>query len=165
MKIQQFEDKFLAQYSYAVLSECESKMVLIDPARNPEPYYEFAKEHQAQIIAVIETHSHADFVSSHLEIAQTTGAAIYASQNLGSAYKLTPIDEGDTLAFGKIVLKAINTPGHSDDSISVLLEHDGKLKYLFSGDTLFIGDCDRPDLRLPKCIIHFAIKYFHCPMM
>ena len=82
-------------------------MVLIDPARNPEPYYAFAKEHQAQIIAVIETHSHADFVSSHLEIAQSTGAAIYASQNLGFAYKLTPFDEGDTLAFGKIVLKAI----------------------------------------------------------
>lgn len=147
MKIQQFEDKFLAHYSYGILSECESKMVLIDPARNPEQYYEFAKEHQAQIIAVIETHSHADFVSSHLEIAQTTGAAIYASREINAAYNLTPFDEGDTLAFGKIVLKAINTPGHSDDSISVLLEHDGKLKYLFSGDTLFIGDCGRPDLR------------------
>ncbi|MCF2494074.1 MBL fold metallo-hydrolase [Dyadobacter chenhuakuii] len=80
MKIQQFEDKYLAHYSYAILSECESKMVLIDPARNSEPYYAFAKEHQAQIIAVIETHSHADFVSSHLEIAQTTGAAIYAEK-------------------------------------------------------------------------------------
>jgi len=147
MKIQQFENKFLAHYSYAILSECESKMVLIDPARNPEPYYAFAKEHQAQIIAVIETHSHADFVSSHLEIAQTTGAAIYASRKIDAAYTLTPFDEGDTLAFGKIVLKAINTPGHSDDSISVLLEHDGKPKYLFSGDTLFIGDCGRPDLR------------------
>ena len=147
MKIQQFEDKFLAHYSYGILSECESKMVLIDPARNPEQYYEFAKEHQAQIIAVIETHSHADFVSSHLEIAQTTGAAIYASREINAAYNLTPFDEGDTLVFGKIVLKAINTPGHSDDSISVLLEHDGKSKYLFSGDTLFIGDCGRPDLR------------------
>ncbi|WP_439556183.1 MBL fold metallo-hydrolase [Dyadobacter sp.] len=147
MKIRQFEDKYLAHYSYAILSECESKMVLIDPARNPEPYYAFAKEHQAQIIAVIETHSHADFVSSHLEIAQTTGAAIYASRKIDAAYTLTPFDEGDTLAFGKIILKAINTPGHSDDSISVLLEHDGKPKYLFSGDTLFIGDCGRPDLR------------------
>ncbi|GLU53355.1 MBL fold metallo-hydrolase [Dyadobacter frigoris] len=147
MKIQQFEDKFLAHYSYAILSECESKVVLIDPGRNPEPYYDFAKEHQAEIIAVIETHSHADFVSSHLEIAQTTGAAVYASKKIEAAYKLTPFDQGDVLAFGKIVLKAINTPGHSDDSISVLLEHDGKPKYLFSGDTLFIGDCGRPDLR------------------
>ncbi|TDE13295.1 MBL fold metallo-hydrolase [Dyadobacter psychrotolerans] len=147
MKIQQFEDKFLAHYSYAILSECESKVVLIDPGRNPEPYYDFAKEHYAEIIAVIETHSHADFVSSHLEIAQTTGAAIYASKKIEAKYKLTPFDEGDVLAFGKIILKAINTPGHSDDSISVLLEHDGKPKYLFSGDTLFIGDCGRPDLR------------------
>ncbi|CAG5005992.1 Hydroxyacylglutathione hydrolase [Dyadobacter sp. CECT 9275] len=147
MKIQQFEDKFLAHYSYAILSECESKVVLIDPGRNPEPYYDFAKQHYAEIIAVIETHSHADFVSSHLEIAQTTCAAIYASKKIEAKYELTPFDEGDVLAFGKIVLKAINTPGHSDDSISVLLEHDGKPKYLFSGDTLFIGDCGRPDLR------------------
>ena len=134
-------------YSYAILSECESKVVLIDPARNPEPYYSFAREHQAEIIAVIETHSHADFVSSHLEIAKTTGAAIYASKKTEAAYKLTSFDEGDILAFGKIVLKAINTPGHSDDSISILLEHNGAAKYLFSGDTLFIGDCGRPDLR------------------
>ncbi|TDE09182.1 MBL fold metallo-hydrolase [Dyadobacter psychrotolerans] len=147
MKVQQFEDKFLAHYSYAILSECESKVALIDPGRNPEQYYEFAKQHGAQIIAVIETHSHADFVSSHLEIAQTTGAAIYASAKIGAAYSLTPFDEGQDLILGKIVLKAINTPGHSDDSISVLLIHDGQPKYIFSGDTLFIGDCGRPDLR------------------
>ncbi|REA60103.1 MBL fold metallo-hydrolase [Dyadobacter luteus] len=147
MKIQQFEDKFLAHYSYAILSECESKVVLIDPARNPEPYYSFAKEHHAEIIAVIETHSHADFVSSHLEIAKSTGAAIYASKKTEATYKLTSFDDGDVLTFGKIILKAINTPGHSDDSISVLLEHNGASKYLFSGDTLFIGDCGRPDLR------------------
>ncbi len=147
MKVRQFEDKFLAHYSYAILSECESKIVLIDPGRNPEPYYNFAKANQAEIIAVIETHSHADFVSSHLEIAQMTGAAIYASKKIEAKYNLTPFDEGDLLAFGKIVLKAINTPGHSYDSISVLLEHGGVPKYLFSGDTLFIGDCGRPDLR------------------
>jgi len=147
MKIQQFEDKFLAHYSYAILSECESKVVLIDPGRNPEQYYEFANQHQAQIIAVIETHSHADFISSHLEIAQRTGSTIHASKHIEAKYDLTPFDEGDVLAFGKIVLRAINTPGHSDDSVSVLLEHNGKPKYLFSGDTLFIGDCGRPDLR------------------
>lgn len=147
MKIKQFEDKYLAQYSYAVLSECEKKVVLIDPARNPEPYFRFAEENDAEIIGVIETHPHADFVSSHLEIHRTTGAKIYGSKLIKAYYPVTEFDEGDTIEFGKIKLKALNTPGHSPDSISIVLEHEGKDKAVFTGDTLFIGDCGRPDLR------------------
>ena len=147
MIIEQFKDEFLAHYSYAIVSECEQKIVLIDPARNPEPYYEFAKKFEAQIIGVIETHPHADFVSSHLEIHETTGAKVYAHSLTGVAYPVHPFDEGETLIFGKIKLTSIHTPGHSPDSISVLLEHDGKAKAVFTGDTLFIGDCGRPDLR------------------
>lgn len=86
MKIEQFEDKDLSHYSYAVLSECENKVVLIDPSRNIQPYLAFAELHQAEIIAVIETHPHADFVSGHLELHQTTGATIYCSKLLGAAY-------------------------------------------------------------------------------
>jgi hydroxyacylglutathione hydrolase len=63
MEIKQFEDKNLAHYSYAVLSECTREIVLIDPARNPKQYYDFAQKHKAKIIGVIETHPHADFVS------------------------------------------------------------------------------------------------------
>ena len=80
MKVQQFEDKYLAQYSYAVLSECENQIVLIDPSRNPEQYYRFAEEHKAEIIGVIETHPHADFISSHREIQNKTGVKIYGSK-------------------------------------------------------------------------------------
>ncbi|MBB2149077.1 MBL fold metallo-hydrolase [Pedobacter gandavensis] len=147
MIIEQFKDEFLSHYSYAIVSECEQKIVLIDPARNPEPYYEFAKKFDAQIIGVIETHPHADFVSSHLEIHESTGATIYAHSLTGAAYPVEHFDEGATLSFGKIKLTSIHTPGHSPDSISVLLEHDGKAKAVFTGDTLFIGDCGRPDLR------------------
>ncbi|HWZ04001.1 MAG TPA: MBL fold metallo-hydrolase, partial [Mucilaginibacter sp.] len=82
MIIQQFYDKGLAHASYAVIRT--GKMIVIDPARDPQPYYDFAAQHDADIIGVIETHPHADFVSSHLEIHQTTGAIIYASKLTGA---------------------------------------------------------------------------------
>ncbi|HYM92819.1 MAG TPA: MBL fold metallo-hydrolase [Chitinophagaceae bacterium] len=146
MKIQQFEDKSLAHYSYAIVSNGE--MALIDPARNPQPYYDFAKKQKARIVAVIETHPHADFVSSHLEIHNTIGATIYVSRLLGSEYPHKSFDENDILQLGDISLKALNTPGHSPDSISIVaIEESGKEKAVFTGDTLFIGDCGRPDLR------------------
>lgn len=146
MEIKQFEDKNLAHYSYAILSEGE--IVLIDPSRNPKPYYDFAKENDAVIKAVIETHPHADFVSSHAEIQRTTNANIFVSKFLGAEYTHNTFDEGDIIKIGKISLSALNTPGHSPDSICVLAMDDkGKPKAIFTGDTLFIGDCGRPDLR------------------
>ena len=146
MEIKQFEDKNLAHYSYAVISNGE--VALIDPARNPQPYYDFAKQHNAKITAVIETHPHADFVSSHLEIYNTTGATIYVSKLLGSEYPHQTFDDGDAIVLGNITLKALNTPGHSPDSISIVaIDENGKENAVFTGDTLFIGDCGRPDLR------------------
>ena len=147
MQIQQFEDKSLAHFSYAILSDCEKKIILIDPARNPEPYLEYAKQNDAVITGVIETHPHADFVSSHLELFQRTGATIYVSKLVGADYLNQGFDEGQSIQIGNIKLSAINTPGHSPDSISILLEHKDKQKAVFTGDTLFIGDCGRPDLR------------------
>ncbi len=147
MDIKQWEDKNLSHFSYAVLSDCERKIVLIDPARNPEQYLEYAKEKGAQITGIIETHPHADFVSSHLELTQQTGATIYASKLVHAHYEHQGFDEGESIELGKIKLSAINTPGHSPDSISIVLEHEGVQKAVFTGDTLFIGDCGRPDLR------------------
>ena len=147
MYIKQFEDKNLSHYSYAILSDCEKKLILIDPARNAKQYLDYAIENGAQIMGVIETHPHADFVSCHLELHQTSGATIYTSKDVHAFYPHQAFDEGETIQIGKIKLTALNTPGHSPDSISVLLEHNGKQKAVFTGDTLFIGDCGRPDLR------------------
>ncbi|WP_207493773.1 MBL fold metallo-hydrolase [Aridibaculum aurantiacum] len=147
MKIKQWEDKNLAQFSYAVLSDCEKKIILIDPSRNPQPYLDYAKEHDATIVGIIETHPHADFVSSHAELRQLTGATIYTHSLVGASYEHQDFDEGATIELGKIKLTSIHAPGHSPDGISILLEHDGKQKAVFTGDTLFIGDCGRPDLR------------------
>ena len=146
MIIQQFYDKGLAHASYAVVRT--GKMIVIDPARDPQPYYDFAAQHNADITGVIETHPHADFISSHLEIHQATNAVIYASKLTGAEYPHESFDDGDTIQLSDIKLKAINTPGHSPDSICILVEDDnGKEEALFTGDTLFVGDVGRPDLR------------------
>lgn len=147
MKIKQFEDKGLAHFSYAILSEEKHEIILVDPARNPQPYYDYAETHQAKIVGVVETHPHADFVSAHLEIHKTTGATVYISEMVGADYPHTPFDEGDVIELGELKLKALHTPGHSPDSISIVSEEKGKDKAVFTGDTLFIGDVGRPDLR------------------
>ncbi|BAO55056.1 MBL fold metallo-hydrolase [Nonlabens marinus] len=144
MIIKQFEYKPLAHYSYAIVSD--GKMAVIDPERNPEQYFAFAKANNAQIVAILETHPHADFVSSHLELHKSTGATIYNSEKLGADYPHTSFDDGDSIVLGDATLKAINTPGHSPDSITIVAT-DGKDTVLFTGDTLFIGDVGRPDLR------------------
>jgi hydroxyacylglutathione hydrolase len=146
MLINQFYDKGLAHASYAVIHA--GKMVVIDPARDPQPYYNFAEQNEADIVGVIETHPHADFVSSHLEIHETTGATIYVSKLTGAEYPHESFDDGDVIQLGGIKLKAINTPGHSPDSICILAEDEnGKETAIFTGDTLFVGDVGRPDLR------------------
>lgn len=147
MKIEQFEDQGLAHFSCAVLSECAREIVLIDPARDPQPYYDYARAHAARIIAVVETHPHADFVSSHREIAETTGALIQVSRLLGADYPHQPFGGGDAFTTGRLTFRALNTPGHSPDSISVVLSRAGRDVAVFSGDTLFVGDVGRPDLR------------------
>lgn len=144
MNIKQFEYKPLAHYSYALVSNGE--MAVIDPERNPEQYYAYAKANNAKIVAIIETHPHADFISSHLEIHKKTGATIYNSEKLGANYPHTPFDEGDSIQLGHVTLKAINTPGHSPDSITIVATEENETA-LFTGDTLFIGDVGRPDLR------------------
>lgn len=144
MKVKQFEYKPLAHYSYAIVNN--GVMAIIDPERDAKQYYAFAKANNAKIIAVVETHPHADFVSSHLELYKETGATIYNSQKLGADYPHKTFDDGDAIKIGNATLKAINTPGHSPDSITIVAT-EGNDTALFTGDTLFIGDVGRPDLR------------------
>ncbi len=144
MTIKQFKDEPLAHYSYAIVSEGE--MALIDPSRNPLLYYAYAEAQNAKIVAVFETHPHADFVSGHLQIHQETGATIYVSKRVGVDYPHTPFDEGDEVKIGNISIRPLHTPGHSPDSLTFVAEENGQVS-LFTGDTLFIGNVGRPDLR------------------
>jgi glyoxylase-like metal-dependent hydrolase (beta-lactamase superfamily II)/rhodanese-related sulfurtransferase len=145
MEIKQFQDKPLAHYSYAILSD--KKIALVDPSRDPKSYYKFAEENDAEIIAVFETHPHADFVSSHLQIHQETGAILYVSKLVGAEYPHTTFDDGDKLKMGKVIFSAINTSGHSPDGITIVAKDEANEHVMFTGDTLFIGDVGRPDLR------------------
>lgn len=146
MQIEQFYDIPLAHASYAIISNGE--MAVVDPGRDPEQYYQFAERNNARITTVIETHPHADFVSSHSQIHDEKGATIYVSSRVGAEYPHREFDDGETIELGEITLKSIFTPGHSPDSISVLaIDEKGKTEAVFTGDSLFIGDCGRPDLR------------------
>ncbi|MBN2868178.1 MAG: MBL fold metallo-hydrolase [Flavobacteriaceae bacterium] len=144
MNITQFEDKPLAHYSYAIISD--NKMAIVDPSRDPKPYYKLAEKENAKIVAVFETHPHADFVSSHLQIHKETGATIFVSKLVGANYPHKTFDDGDVFNLGSVQFSAINTPGHSPDSITIIAKNNADYA-MFSGDTLFIGDVGRPDLR------------------
>jgi glyoxylase-like metal-dependent hydrolase (beta-lactamase superfamily II)/rhodanese-related sulfurtransferase len=143
--IEQFEDKGLAHFSYAVMAG--NKIILIDPQRNAQPYYDFAQKNNASIAGVIETHPHADFVSSHLEIHQKLNVPIYASSLTKSKYPLKKFDEGNIIQLtDQIGLRAMYTPGHAPDHIAAVLFENAKDIAVFSGDSLFLGDVGRPDL-------------------
>jgi hydroxyacylglutathione hydrolase len=145
-QVVQFEDKGLAHFSYAII--VGNSITLVDPARNPEQYYALAERLNASITGIIETHPHADFVSSHLEVQQETGAIIYVSSLVGAAYPHESFDDEDVIQISENVeLRAIHTPGHSPDGISIVLVINGKDVVVFTGDTLFVGDVGRPDLR------------------
>ena len=143
--IEQFEDKGLAHFSYAILAG--KKIIIIDPQRNPQAYYDFAQKNNAIITGVIETHPHADFVSSHLEIHQALNVPIYGSSLTKSKYPLKTFDDGDKIKLtDQVGLRALYTPGHAPDHIAAVLYEKESDRAVFSGDSLFLGDVGRPDL-------------------
>jgi glyoxylase-like metal-dependent hydrolase (beta-lactamase superfamily II)/rhodanese-related sulfurtransferase len=146
MNIKHFYDKALAQGSYAI--ESEGKMVVIDPPRDPKRMLEWAVERKAEIIAVLETHPHADFISCHKELHDITGAKIYFHPKAGASCEHHPLEHGDKLEVGEVRLDTLFTPGHAPDHNSFLLrDENGKPAAVFTGDSLFVGDVGRPDLR------------------
>src|SRR5262249_1927741 len=99
------------------------------------------------IVAIFETHPHADFVSGHLELSQRTGAPIHVSHLAPASYQRVPMSDGQTVRVGSLEVVALETPGHSPDSLSFLVREQGRPTRLYTGDTLFAGDVGRPDLR------------------
>ena len=146
MKVKQFYDEALAHGSYAIVSNNE--VALVDPGRDPQPYLDFAQENDAKIVAVFETHPHADFISSHLEFYQNHGAKIYINSKVGVSYPHEEMNDGDEVKIGDITLRALFTPGHSPDhNTYMLLDEEGNPHSVYTGDSLFVGDVGRPDLR------------------
>jgi len=149
--LKQFYLNCLAHASYLVGDETTGTAAVVDPQRDIERYLEFASEHGLQIKHVILTHLHADFVAGHLELRDRAGATIYLGARARAEYRFTPLGDGSVIEFGRVSLKALETPGHTPESISLLVyDLDKSLSEpyaVLTGDTLFIGDVGRPDLR------------------
>ena len=124
---------------------------VVDPQRDTDQYIAFAAEHALKIKHVFLTHLHADFVAGHLELRDRVGATIYLGAAAKAAYAFTPLHDGDILEFGRVRLKVLETPGHTPESISIVVydlnASDTQPHAVLTGDTLFIGDVGRPDLR------------------
>jgi glyoxylase-like metal-dependent hydrolase (beta-lactamase superfamily II)/rhodanese-related sulfurtransferase len=144
MYFKQFYLGCLAHASYLIGSEGEA--VVVDPQRDVEQYIAEANTNDLRIKYVIETHLHADFVSGHQELAARTGAAIIFGQKANAAFVHLPAQDGDEFQVGAIKLRVWETPGHTPESISILVEEAGQITKVLTGDTLFIGDVGRPDL-------------------
>ncbi len=144
MQFKQFYLGCLAHASYYIGSENEA--AIIDPQRDVQQYLDEAAANGQQITYIIETHSHADFVSGHLELAEKTGAEIIYGQRANTEFPTHKVKDGDELSVGKISLKFLETPGHTPEGITVIAEKSGEPLKIFTGDTLFIGDVGRPDL-------------------
>jgi glyoxylase-like metal-dependent hydrolase (beta-lactamase superfamily II)/rhodanese-related sulfurtransferase len=144
-----FEKRFylegLAHASYLIGAEGEAAVV--DPRRDVDEYLAVARAEGMRIVAILETHPHADFVSGHLELAKRTGAKIYVSHLAPAAYEHVPARECDTIRVGPLEIEVIETPGHSPDSLVYMVRDPEGPATLFTGDTLFVGDVGRPDLR------------------
>ncbi len=144
MHFQHFYLACLAHASYLVADGGEAAVV--DPQRDVDQYVEAAQRLGVTITYVIETHLHADFVSGHRELAARSGAEIVFGARANAAFPHRAVHDGEVLRVGGVELQAIETPGHTPESISWLLSENGRPSKLMAGDTLFIGDVGRPDL-------------------
>lgn len=142
----------LAQVAYLVADEAAKEAAVIDPRRDVAPYLDWASAHGVRIVAVLETHVHADFVSGALELAAATGATIFASRRGEQEFPHQPLDDGSEVAVGRLRLRAFWTPGHTPEHIGFLLfdpEVSDEPLAFFTGDVLFPGEIGRPDLLGP----------------
>lgn len=139
----------LSQASYLIGDESTGLAVVVDPRRDISEYLADAEAHRMRIVGVINTHFHADFIAGHLELAAATGAWIGYGRRAEAEYPIRRLADGERISLGDVTLEIMETPGHTPESISVLVyEHaSDRVPYgVLTGDTLFIGDVGRPDL-------------------
>src|SRR5262249_33977565 len=151
MLLKQYYLGCLAHASYLLGDEASSTAVIVDPQRDVQQYVTDAEKAGLQIRHVFLTHFHADFVAGHLELRDRCGATIHLGSRAQAEYAFVPMKDGDTLDFPGLRLQVLETPGHTIESISILvfdLQKDtAKPHAVLTGDTMFIGDVGRPDLR------------------
>ncbi|WP_378187649.1 rhodanese-like domain-containing protein [Aquimarina sp. W85] len=145
MNIEQIYTGCLSQGAYYI--ESNGEVAIIDPLREVKPYILKAKNDNAKIKYIFETHFHADFVSGHVTLSKETGASIIFGPNANPSFDAIIAKDGQEFVLGNITIIALHTPGHTMESTTYLLrDKDGRDHAIFSGDTLFLGDVGRPDL-------------------
>jgi glyoxylase-like metal-dependent hydrolase (beta-lactamase superfamily II) len=151
MILKQFYLNCLAHASYLIGDESTGIAAVVDPQRDVDGYLEFAVGHGLRIAHVFLTHFHADFLAGHLELRDRAGATIYLGAAARAEYGFQPLKDYASVQFGAVRMTALETPGHTPESISLLVydltESASTPKAVLTGDTLFIGDVGRPDLR------------------
>lgn len=149
MFVQQFFVDGLGCASYIIGCEAKGIAAVIDPQRDVRPYLQVARERSLSITHIIETHLHADHVSGNLELASRTGAAIYLHKEAHAEFQHEPLNDGDVLRLGGVKIEVQHTPGHTPESITLLVSDTTRTEEPFmalTGDLLFVGDVGRPDL-------------------
>ena len=149
MRFTQYYLDCLSQASYLIADDTTGQAVIVDPRRDVAEYLSDAKEHGLTIVGIINTHFHADFLSGHLELARETGAWIGYGSVARPEFQFRALEDGERISLGDVTLQIMATPGHTPESVSVLVhEHaDDEVAYgVLTGDALFIGDVGRPDL-------------------
>jgi len=147
VKVERFYLGCLAHASYMVASQ--GVAAVIDPQRDVDIYLEAASRQGLKVEHIIETHFHADFVSGHRELADRTGARIYLGAGAGAHFPHVEVRDNDEIQFGDCTLRFLQTPGHTLESICIVMSNrsdPGRPSSVFTGDTLFVGDVGRPDL-------------------
>lgn len=145
MYVQQLYTNCISEAAYYI--ESNGECAIIDPLRDVEVYIQLAKERNAIIKYIFETHFHADFVSGHLDLSQQTGAPIVYGPETTTTFPVHVATDGEQFKVGAITIEVLHTPGHTFESSCYLLrDENGKEHCIFTGDTLFVGDVGRPDL-------------------
>ncbi|MGV3658442.1 MAG: MBL fold metallo-hydrolase, partial [Chitinophagaceae bacterium] len=145
MFIKQLYTGCISEAAYYI--ESNGQAAVVDPLRDIDAYLQLAKERNASIKYIFETHFHADFVSGHIDLAGATGATIVYGPGTQTSFPVHVAKDGETFALGNITIQVLHTPGHTLESSCFLLkDEEGKDHCVFTGDTLFVGDVGRPDL-------------------
>jgi glyoxylase-like metal-dependent hydrolase (beta-lactamase superfamily II)/rhodanese-related sulfurtransferase len=145
MFVQQLYTGCISESAYYI--ESNGIAAIIDPLRDIDAYLQLAKQRNATIKYIFETHFHADFVSGHLDLAAATGASIVYGPNTVTKFEVTVAKDNQIFEIGDVTLQVLHTPGHTLESSCYLLKDDAEKDHaIFTGDTLFVGDVGRPDL-------------------
>ena len=153
MYFKQFLHDDLGCSSYLIASRDSREAAVIDPHRDVQQYLDLATERSYNIVAVIETHLHADHVSGNRDLAAATGAQLYLYETADVLFPFQPLHDDESISLGPVVLRVVHTPGHRPEGLSLLVVNPPRSpepSMVLSGDSLFVGDVGRPDFGGPE---------------